>query len=89
MADHSIAITYRDDENNTFLELGGASWGTEQERDSAWDSIPEASNDSARCIADKLDEDDDIVDDRIVSRETVESLFGRSISELIEEARTA
>lgn len=86
MSAHCIAINFCDEERNRFVELGGAAWETQQERDSSWDSIPVASDDSARCIADKLDENDDIVEDRSVSAETVESLLGKPISQLIAEA---
>jgi hypothetical protein len=83
---YSIAITYRDDENNTFVELGGAAWETRQEWNAAWDNIPVAQDDSACCIADKRDDDWDIVDDKIVDRETVEVLLGKPISQLIQES---
>jgi hypothetical protein len=83
---HSIAITYRDDANNTFVTLGGAAWLTQEEWESAWDNIPEAGDDSACCIADKKVDNWDIVDDRIVSRATVETLLSKPIEQLLEEA---
>ena len=86
---YCIAITYRDDENNRLIELGGAAWETQQEWDNAWDNIPVARDDLACCIADKIDGNDDIVEDRIVDRETVETLLGKPISQLIEDATEA
>ena len=84
---YSIAITYCDDEQNRLVELGGAAWKTQEEWESAWDSIPASNvNDPARCTADKLDENDNIVEDRCISRETVEILLSKPISQLIEEA---
>lgn len=83
---YCIAITFRDDERNTFVELGGTAWETQQEWNAAWDNIPESGDDSAQCIADKRDDDWDIVDDRIVSRETVETLLSKPIEQLIHEA---
>lgn len=83
---YCIVITYRDDENNTFVQLGGAGWETQQEWNTAWDNISMASDDTARCIADKRDSDWNIVDDKIVGKETVEALLSKPVSQLIEEA---
>jgi hypothetical protein len=84
---YSIEIRYRDDENNRLLTLGDPAWLTQQDWGREWDAIPAASDGTSRCIADKIDENDDIVADRLVSRETVESLLGKPISQLIEERK--
>lgn len=83
---YSIAITYGDEENNQLLTLGGAAWCSQREWNNEWDRIP-ANGGQSRYIADKVDEDDDIVDDRYVDRETVEALLSESIEQLIEKAR--
>jgi hypothetical protein len=81
-----IAITFCDDANNRFVTLGGAGFLTEEAWELAWNSIPTADTDPIHCIADKLNENGDIVEDRPVSRETVETLLGKPIQQLIEEA---
>ena len=86
---YCIAITFCDDENNTFVDLGGAAWNKRKEWNDAWDGIPVSYGDASRCIADKIDESGDIVEDRRVSRETVEALLSKPIGQLIEEGRAA
>ena len=82
---YCISITFRDDENNRFIHLGGAGWNTREEWNDEWNKIP--SSRAGSCIVDKIDENGNIVEDRFVSIKTVESLLGGKLSQLIENGR--
>jgi hypothetical protein len=87
-----IKIVFCDEENNGFVILGGVAFETKSAWNSAWESIPQASdgwdNKDALC-ADKLDDNLDHVDERPITSATAERLLGKPIATLIEEGRAA
>lgn len=86
----AIAITFCDEENQGFVTLGGAAWHDKDEWDRQWSSIPEASpgrGEDSMIVADKVDDSHDLVDDKPITRATVEMLLGRPVDELIAEGR--
>ena len=84
---YCIAIKFMDKEINKILELGGAGWETREEWKAQWDNIPTAKNIIPPYLGELLDDNEDIVDDRHIDRETVETLLGEPITALIERAR--
>jgi hypothetical protein len=86
---YCIRITFHDEESNRLLTLGGAAWEAEDEWKHEWNASPVARDDSSRCLADKIDGNGDLVNDRDVSVRFVEALLDAPISQLIEEARQA
>lgn len=85
-----LQVTFCDEENNGFVTLGGAGWKTKAEWEAAWSQIPEApagwDNPDNLCV-DKLDLNGDHVSERPVTANVIESLLGRPIKTLIDEAR--
>jgi len=85
-----IAITFGDEENNGFVTLGGAGWESQVEWESQWSAMPvseKGNADPAMLIADKLDVDGDLIDEKRITAETAERLLGRPLNELIAEGR--
>lgn len=82
-----IQLQFFDQATNQVVSLGGAGFITKAEDDAAWASIPVFQGESA-FMADRLDADRDIVDEKPVSAETCEMLMGRPIADLINEGRT-
>ncbi|HBO2935357.1 TPA: hypothetical protein L4R50_000353 [Pseudomonas aeruginosa] len=85
-----IAITFADKERNSFITLGGAGWQSKAEWDAQWAALPASTlgyDDPASLIADKLDQDDDLIDDKPITAATAEMLLRRPITELIAEAQ--
>ena len=80
-----LGVTFCDAENNQFLSLGGAAWKTKRERDRNFAMIPVSITDSPFIV--DVENDDGIIDDRMITKETVEGLIGRPVSQLIEESR--
>lgn len=66
--------------------LSGAGFKTSAEGDAAWANIPVFQGESA-FIADLLDSEEDIIDEKVVSGETCEQLLGRPIADLMREGR--
>lgn len=86
----AIAITFADEENNGFVSLGGAGWADEAEWEAQWENMPVSplgDEDPANLIADKLDHDGDLIDEKRITAETAEHYFGRPLAELIAEGR--
>lgn len=81
-----IQLVYTDTASNQVITLGGAGFVTHAENDAAWDNVP-AFDGETNLMADRLDGDRDIVDDKPVSVETCERLMGASISDLIAAGR--
>lgn len=81
-----IQLVFFDDITNETITLGGAGFVTKEEDDAAWENIQSFSGES-RFMADRLDANRDIVDDKPVSAETCEQLMGKPIAELIAEGR--
>ncbi|HBP1602372.1 TPA: hypothetical protein L5U90_003476 [Pseudomonas aeruginosa] len=85
-----IAITFADKERNSFLTLGGAGWHSKAEWQAQWEALPASAlgyDDPDSLIADKLDQDDDLIDDKPITAATAEMLLRRPIVELIAEAQ--
>lgn len=81
-----IQLCFCDEKNNRFVILGGAGFLTEQEVKLQWDSLPKFEGKTS-FIADLLDADKSIIDDRPVSAETCELMLGSTIAELINAGR--
>lgn len=82
-----IQLVFFDDTTNEIVTLGGAGFITKEEDDAAWTNIPAFSGESS-FMADRMDANRDIVDDKSVSAETCEILTGKPITQLIAEGRT-
>ena len=85
MSYFGLEITFCDEDNNKFLSLGGAAWESRRERDEKFSVIPASASDTPFIV--DVRDDYDIVDDRLIDLGTVEAIMGRSIGELIREAR--
>lgn len=84
----SIRLVFADDWMNGVTTIGGAVWPSKQEQQRAWAAIPELSAGSkSDFLADLLDDQGDILEDKPVSAETCEALLGKPIAALIEEGR--
>lgn len=81
-----IQLTFRDDQNNGLVTLGGIGLMSEAEVQRYWEDIPRFEGETA-FIADRLDGEHSIIDDRLVSAETCEKYLGKPIAELIDEGR--
>lgn len=81
-----IQLVFFDDASGEVVTIGGAGFVTKDEDDAAWADIPVFPGESS-FMADRLDADEDIIDDKAVSAETCERLTGRPIAQLIAEGR--
>lgn len=81
-----IQVVYADTASNEVITLGGAGFITRAEDDAAWANIATFEG-ATTLVADRLDANRDIVDDKSVSVETCERLMGASIAELIAAGR--
>lgn len=81
-----IQLFYCDDATNTAVPIGGAGFLTRSEGDRAWANVPTCRGESD-FMADRMDANRDIVDDKQVSAETCERLMGKPIDQLISEGR--
>lgn len=81
-----IQLQFIDEKLNQVVSLGGASFETKEDLDASWASIP-AFQGHTTFMADRLDADRDIVDDKPISAEACEALMKKPISMLIEEGR--
>lgn len=77
-----IQLVYFGHESGEVLTLGGAGFVTKKEDQAAWDALPAASGETD-FIADRMDAERDIYDDRRITRATVESLLGKPLSKLV------
>ncbi len=82
----SIRLVYADTTSNEVITLGGASFITGDEDDAAWANVPAFAG-ATNLVADRLDANGDIIDDKPVSVETCEVLMGASIEQLIAAGR--
>ena len=83
-----IQLTFVDEANNEFITLGGAGFLTDADLNAQWDTIP-AFDGKTSFIADLLDAEQLIIDDRNISAELCEERLGKPIAELIEAGRKA
>ncbi|CEH40205.1 hypothetical protein BRM42_08505 [Xanthomonas oryzae pv. oryzae] len=81
-----IQLMFFDSNENEIVNIGGAGFITPEDVDAEWENIPAFSGDSS-FIADLMDSNGDIIDDKQVSAETCESLMGLPIAQLIAEGR--
>jgi hypothetical protein len=81
-----INLVLCDSASGEVILLGGMRAITQDELNAAWDRVPAFPGETA-FMADKLDANEDIVDDRPISGETVAVLMGQPISELITTGR--
>lgn len=81
-----IQLVFFDTASNEVTHLGGAGFITPEEDTAAWANIPAFSGQS-NFMADRLDANYDIIDDKPVSAETCERLMGQPIEQLIAEGR--
>ncbi|HBO2935146.1 TPA: hypothetical protein L4R50_000140 [Pseudomonas aeruginosa] len=81
-----IQLQFFDSTTDQVVCLGGAGFVTKAEDDAAWANVPVFEGESA-FMADRLDSEGDIVDEKPVSAETCEKLMGRPIAELISNGR--
>ncbi len=81
-----VQFVYADVDANEFVNLGGAGWDTAQEARRHFEALPEADGE-VYIMADLLDEEMSIIDDRRVSVETVESRLGEPLAALIARGR--
>jgi len=87
---YAIAITFCDEENNGFVNLGGAGWDKPDEWHRQWEAIPASplgKDDPAMLMADKLNAAGEIDGEKFITAETAEILLGKSIGVLISEGR--
>lgn len=83
-----IQLVFFDDTTRETVTLGGAGFLTTTEADAAWVNVPAFAGESS-FMADRLDTNRDIVDNKAVSAETCEHLTGKPIQTLIAEGRAA
>lgn len=84
------AIIFGVEENNGFITLGGSGWESQGEWEQQWQDIfvsPMGDADLAMLIADKLDQNGDLIDEKRITAETAERLLGHPLAELIAEGR--
>lgn len=81
-----IQLQFFDTAANQVVLLGGAGFKTVVEGDAAWASIPVFQGESA-FIADRLDSEEDIIGEKVVSGEACEQLLGKPIADLMREGR--
>lgn len=87
---YRLQIVEANGADDTFYHFGGADFSTEAEARKELNSLPEfKSTDDIpnRCIVDLLADDGDILADREISAQTVESLLGETIADMREEAK--
>ena len=83
-----IQLVFFDDTTGETVTLGGAGFLTKAEDDAAWANVAAFAGESS-FMADRLDANRDIVDEKAVSAETCELLTGKPIQTLIAEGRAA
>jgi hypothetical protein len=85
---YALRITFADEKNNAFVELGGAAWRTRKEQLAQWHQIPAAAHRSTSFLLDKIGRNGiDIEDTKSILAETVEVLLGAPITTLIDRGR--
>jgi hypothetical protein len=81
-----IQLVYADTASNQIITLGGAGFITRTEDDAAWADVL-AFDGQTNLMADRMDANYDILDDKPVSVETCERLMGKPIDQLIAAGR--
>jgi hypothetical protein len=83
-----IQLVYSDTASNQVITLGGAGFITHAEASAAWVDVPRFTGET-NLVADRLDANRDIIDDKPVSAETCERPTGTPIADLITAGRAA
>lgn len=83
-----IQLTFLDESNNEFINLGGAGFLTVTDLQNEWATI-QAFDGKTSFIADLLDNERSMVDERPIRAELCEAKLGKPIAELIEAGRKA
>ena len=81
-----IQLQFIDEKLNQVVNLGGASFETRETLNASWETIPPFEGHTT-FMADLLNAERDIVDDKPISAEACEVLMKKPISILIEEGR--
>lgn len=81
-----IRLIFFDVPANEIVTIGGAGFISKKEDDMAWANISEFSGDSS-FVADRLDDEWSIIDEKPVSAETCEILMRKPIVQLIADGR--
>jgi hypothetical protein len=81
-----IGLVFFDDKSGEAVAIGGAGFITAEEFEEAWTNVPTFSGPSS-FMADRMDHQGDIVDDKTVDVVTCEKLMGKPITTLIAEGR--
>jgi hypothetical protein len=85
VTDARIEIAFADRRDNRMIIVGAAAWETMAEQELRFAELPELPD--SDFIADFYDEDGLITKDKGVSAQTVATVMGRPIEDLIEEGR--
>lgn len=81
-----IGLVFFDDKSGEAVTIGGAGFISAEEFEQAWANVPTFGGPSS-FMADRMDHQGDIVDDKTVDVVTCEKLMGKSITTLIAEGR--
>lgn len=81
-----IQLVFFDDATNEVITLGGAGFMSEHDHADAWAAVPEFVGESS-FMADLMNANQDITEDRRISAETCEMILGKSVAELIAAGR--
>jgi hypothetical protein len=84
---YALRISFADENNNAFVELGGAAWKTRKPQLAYWQRIPAAAKHATSFLIDKLGPGDEIEDTKPILAETAEFLLGRPVTALIDRGR--
>lgn len=83
-----IVFTFADHARNEFIDLAAYGFTDTTDLASHWNRIEKTEADTS-FIADLYDEKGDLIEDRTVTAELIESITGKKIGILIEEGRLA
>lgn len=83
--DARLEIAYADRRDDRMIIIGAAAWETMEEQERRFDELPAVED--SDFVVDFYDDEGLITKDKFVSRETVETVMGQPLTELIEEGR--
>lgn len=78
-----IQLVFFDALSGEVVILGGAGFLTLEEAETAWNTVPEFQGVDSSFMADRMDSDRNITEDRVISAETCQTLLGQPIAKLI------
>lgn len=85
MSDARIEIAYADRRDDRMIIIGAAAWETIAEQEFRFAELPDVED--SDFVIDFYDEDGLIAKDKCVSAETVETVMGEPLADLIEAGR--